>query len=119
MKHVSVRGLLAAGALSAIAALALPAAAQDQATKDTYLRYHQAIAVTAKCEEKVFNDVEQSHMATYIDQHVNNQIGAGERLHLIEQAKSNAYELVTKWGCDSDKVGEYRTLFEQELLPVL
>jgi hypothetical protein len=33
--------------------------------------------VTAKCEEKVFNDAEQS--MAYIDQHVNNQLGAGER----------------------------------------
>ena len=119
MKQVSVRGLLAAGALSAVAALTLPAAAQDQAAKDAYLRYHQAIAVTAKCQEREFNQTEHSHMASYIDQKVNNEIGAGDRLHLIEQAKSNAYELVTKWGCDSDKVGEYRTLFEQELLPVM
>jgi hypothetical protein len=119
MKQVSIRGLLAAGSMAAVAALTLPAPAQEDAAKDTYMRYHQAIAVTAKCEERVFNQAEQSNMASYIDKQVKNQLGAGERLHLIELAKSNAYELVTKWGCDSDKVGEYRTLFEQELLPVL
>jgi hypothetical protein len=118
MELIRIRTLLTATGLSA-AALALPAGAQDGGATETYLRYHQAIAVIEKCEEKEFNQTEHSHMATYIDQQIKNQLNAGERLHLIEQAKSNAYELVTKWGCDSDKVVEYRTIFEQELLPVL
>jgi len=119
MRQISIRDLLSAGCVTAVAVLAMPAAAQDQATKDLYLRYHQAIAVIAKCEERVFNETEHSHMATYIDQQVHNEIGAGERLHLIELAKSNAYELVTKWGCDSDKLAEYRSLFNEELMPIL
>jgi hypothetical protein len=119
MERIRIRGLVATGGLAAFAALAMPAGAQDDAAKDTYLRYHQAIAITEKCEEREFNQAEHSNMAAYIDQQVKNQLGAGERLHLIEQAKSNAYELVTKWGCDSDKVSEFRTLFQEELLPVL
>jgi len=119
MRQISIRGPLSAACLTAVAVLAMPAAAQDDAGKDAYLRYHQAIAVTAKCEEREFNQTEHSHMASYIDQKVNNEIGAGDRLHLIEQAKSNAYELVTKWGCKDPHVTEYTTLFDQELRPIL
>jgi hypothetical protein len=117
MERIRFRGLLTAAGLTAVAALAMPAAAQD--AKDTYLRYHHAISVTEKCEEREFNQSEYSNMEAYIDKQINNQLGAGERLHLIEQGKTNAYELVTKWGCDSDKVNEYLELFERDLLPVL
>ena len=119
MELIRIRGLLVAIGVAGVAALGLPAAAQDQAAKDTYLRYHQAISTVEKCEERQFNQNEYSNMETYIDKQINNQLGAGERLHLIEQGKTNAYELVTKWGCDSDKVNEYLELFERELMPVL
>ena len=118
MERIRIRGLLMVAGAGAVVALAMPAAAQDDA-KDTYLRYHQAISVTEKCEEREFNQSEYSNMETFIDKQINNQLGAGERLHLIEQGKTNAYELVTKWGCDSDKVNEYLELFERELLPAL
>src|SRR5262245_49918073 len=117
MERIRIRGLLTAAGLTAAAALAMPAAAQE-AAKDTYLRYHQAICVTEKCEARLFNQDEYANMEAYIDKQINNQLDAGERLHLIEQGKTNAYELVTKWGCDSDKVNEYLQLFRQELLIV-
>ena len=118
MERIRIRGVLSAAGMAALAVLAVPAAAQD-AAKDTYLRYHQAISVVEKCDERVFNQNEYSNMEAYIDKQINNQLGAGERLHLIEQGKTNAYELVTKWGCDSDKVNEYLELFERELQLVL
>jgi hypothetical protein len=118
MERIRIHGVLTAAGMAALAVLAVPAAAQD-AAKDTYLRYHQAISVVEKCEEREFNQNEYSNMETYIDKQINNQLGAGERLHLIEQGKTNAYDLVTKWGCDSDKVGEYLQLFERELMLVI
>ena len=118
MERIRIHGVLTAAGMAALAVLAVPAAAQD-AAKDTYLRYHQAISVVEKCDERVFNQNEYSSMEAYIDKQINNQLGAGERLHLIEQGKTNAYDLVTKWGCDSDKVGEYLELFERELQLVI
>jgi hypothetical protein len=116
MKRNWFFGLLAAGCL---AGAGLPAAAQNDATEEAYLRYHEAIAVTARCEDRKFDDTEHSRMATYIDQTVQNAIGAGRRLSLIELAKSNAYDLVMKWTCKGDKVMERRSLFDQELRPLL
>ncbi len=56
-----------------------------------------------------------SKVSTYIDKKINYEIPAGERLTLIEAAKTDARELVWNKGCDSDEVKALLALYDAEL----
>ena len=89
------------------------AAAQDQTA--IYSQYHQAIRAAELCRDMSLDPATWSKVSTYIDQKINYEIPAGERLTLIESAKSDARVMVWNKGCDSDEVKALLSLYDGEL----
>ena len=56
-----------------------------------------------------------SKVSTYIDQKINYEIPAGERLTLIESAKTDTRVLIEKKGCGSDEVTALLGVYNGEL----
>ncbi|WP_374385128.1 hypothetical protein [Dongia sp.] len=101
---------LVAGSVLGVAGLA---AAQDQTA--IYSQYHQAIRAHELCTETTLDPAAWSKVSTYIDKKINYEIPAGERLTLIEAAKTDARVLVWNKGCDSDEVKALLSLYDGEL----
>ncbi|MEX0808374.1 MAG: hypothetical protein WD044_06565 [Dongiaceae bacterium] len=120
-------------AAAAIAASTLTFSGQGnaQTVEDVYILYHSAISVADLCKDYQFEmhgtddpDQEwigqaQANMGAYIDAVVNNQVSAGDRLHLIERAKGEADAYIHEHGCDDPLAQERLALFEAELEPLL
>ena len=53
--------------------------------------------------------------ASYIDDKTDHELGAGERLSVIEGAKDDAIYMVRREGCKSDDVKELLALYDAEL----
>jgi hypothetical protein len=58
-------------------------------------------------------------MGPYIDSKVNHEIGGGERLTLIETAKTDARKMAAHHGCESDDSKGLLALYDAELAPLL
>ena len=101
------------------AGLAAGAARADEAQETMYKDYHGAIEAAKLCEDRSFDQPAHGKMARVIDEKINYGIGAGRRLTLIEQAKSEVYKLVWNKGCASAPVGRLLALFHAELEPAL
>lgn len=89
------------------------AAAQDQTA--IYSQYHQAIRAAETCREMTLDPAAWSKASTYIDKKINYEIPAGQRLTLIEAAKSDTRVLIWNMGCDSDEVKALLGLYDAEL----
>jgi len=89
------------------------AAAQDMSAM--YSQYHQAIRAAEVCREMSLDPATWSKVSTYIDQKINYEIPAGQRLTLIEAAKTDTRVLIGKKGCDSDEVASLLSLYDSEL----
>ena len=89
------------------------AAAQDRNAMDS--QYHQAIRAAEVCRDMKLDPATWSKVSTYIDQKINYEIPAGERLTLIETAKTDTRVLVEKKGCESDEVAALLSLYDTEL----
>ncbi len=106
--------LVAAAAILA----AMAAIAQDSA-EATYLQYQRAIHAAELCRrDRPFGTPEQTRMAVYIDGKIDNAIGAGRRLQLIEQAKAEVDKLADNDGCGG-KIAEILDIYYKELAPLL
>jgi hypothetical protein len=116
----NVRSCVLGAAIILTAGSAWPAQA-DEAAEATYVRYHQAIRAAVHClrNDVEFDQPEQHRMGAVIDQDVGFGVGAGRRLTLIEQAKSEMRDMVQKWGCKSDKLAPHLALFHEKLEPAL
>lgn len=106
----------------AVAGLASQSMAASGDATETYTKYHEAIRVAEICRNDHTNQGTTGYdistwdrMAKYIDTKVNNEIGAGERLALIEQAKSQAWTLVEKKGCASEEATGLLAIYDNEL----
>jgi hypothetical protein len=101
---------LVAGSVISSAAFA---SAQDQTA--IYSQYHQAIRAAEACRDFKLDPAAWSKVSSYIDKKINYEIPAGERLTLIEAAKTDTRELVWNKGCDSDEVKTLLALYDSEL----
>lgn len=110
-------GLTGLAALTLIAAA--PAAADDPAAESSYSAYQRAIHAAALCEERSFDQDAQERMSVVIDEKIHYDIGAGRRLTLIEQAKSEVGKTVDDKGCADPAVQDSLMLFRAELAPSL
>lgn len=108
-----------AAAIIALLVAAAPAAMAQDAVEAIYLSYHRAIRLVALCDDRKFDQAEHSAMARVIDERVERGIDGGRRLMLIEQAKTEARELMDRKGCDSAEGIEVRALFERDLATAL
>jgi hypothetical protein len=106
---------LTAAALVAGSVLANAGLAAAQDANATYSQYHQAIRANEVCRETTLDPATWSKVSTYIDQKINYEIPAGERLTLIEAAKTDTRVLIEKKGCDSEEVTALLGLYDGEL----
>ena len=113
----TVAGL--AGLAAATLALAVPVQAQDATAETAYSAYHRAIRAAELCEGRSFDQDAHNKMGLVIDEKVHHELGAGKRLTLIEQAKSEMGESVDRYGCNDSTVQESLALFHNELEPAL
>ncbi|MEZ5832786.1 MAG: hypothetical protein R3D05_16550 [Dongiaceae bacterium] len=93
------RKLLAAALVAGVAGTAGVALAQDSSAKWTQLQ--EAVRLAEICRGVTHDAATWRTLATKMDVMVNHEIGGGERLTLIETAKTDARVLATKKGCDS------------------
>ena len=97
--------------------LAGPAAAGPM-TNDmdlVYARYHMAIRAAELCRGVTAGDAIWRKWSSYIDQKTHYELGAGERLSVIEGAKSDATMMVRRQGCSDDDVKDLLALYDAEL----
>ena len=112
-------GLAVLAAALAVPALTAPAWADDAAVEATYGGYHRAIRAAELCEDRAFDQDAQAKMAGVIDEKIHHAIGAGRRLVLIDEAKSEVDKLVADKDCTEASVQEALALFHGDLEPAL
>jgi hypothetical protein len=117
-----------------VATWALIGAAQTLADDDTaveteYLDYHRGIYAAVLCEgagleQKGVGDPSAQQLATAhaslaqaISQSIGDEIAAGRRLHLIEEAKSDIRDLKQKKGCGDPEMKRVLDIYHTELEP--
>ena len=99
------RTLLAAALAAGTIGSAGTALAQDSAAKWTQLQ--EAVRLAEICRGVSHDRETWRTLGTKIDAAVNHEIGGGERLTLIETAKTDARVLAVKKGCDSEDVAAF------------
>ena len=100
MSNKFSRTLLAAALLAGMAGAAGTAMAQDAAAKWTQLQ--ESVRLAEICRGVVHDRATWRTLGAKIDAAVNHEIGGGERLTLIETAKTDARELAVSKGCGSE-----------------
>jgi hypothetical protein len=110
MKKSNWMAGLVAGAGLALMAVA-PAGAQDMA--ETYKNYHAGIYAKQLCTDTTFDQDEYGKLSEALDKKVNHELGAGERLSLIESMKEETKKLVKREGCESENVASLLKLYDE------
>lgn len=108
---------LFAGAGLGILSMISPAAAASM-TNDmdlVYGRYQMAIYAAQLCRGAPDDDAAWRKWSSFLDAKTNHELGAGERLSLIEGVKRDVTYLVRRQGCDSPSVKELIALYDAEL----
>jgi hypothetical protein len=80
-----------------------------------YARYHMAIRAAELCRDIKPGDGIWRKWSSYIDRKTNYELGAGERLSVIEGAKDDATVMVRRQGCTDDDVKDLLALYDAEL----
>ncbi|GAB2174627.1 hypothetical protein DLREEDagr8_01850 [Dongia sp. agr-C8] len=80
-----------------------------------YGRYQMAIYAAQLCRGVPDNDAVWRRWGSYLDAKTNHELGAGERLSLIEGVKRDVTYLVRRQGCDSPSVKDLLALYDAEL----
>jgi hypothetical protein len=91
-------------------------AQDDMAT--TWTKYQEAVRVAELCRYMKHDAAQWAKMGPYIDGKVNHEIGGGQRLTLIETAKSDAWKAARVKGCESDDAKTLLSLYDAELAPL-
>lgn len=118
MLKSSFVALSAAGLMTGLTmAWAGPAAAD--AMTDAWSKYQESVRVAELCRDMTHDAAAWAKMGPYIDAKVNHEIGGGERLSLIEEAKTDARKVAKLKGCDSDDAKTLLSLYDSELAPLL
>jgi hypothetical protein len=84
-----------------------------------YARYHMAIRAAELCRGLAPGDAIWRKWSAYIDRKTNYELGAGERLSVIEGAKDDTTLMVRRQGCKDDDVKDLLALYDAELAPLL
>ncbi len=84
-----------------------------------WLQLHEAIRIAELCENVTHDRDAWKKMGSVLDAKVDREIGAGERLTLIEEAKTDARLLVWRKGCDSDEVQSLAKLYDDTFATIL
>lgn len=116
-----MKNRIALVALALIASTWLPAVtrASDATMEPIWKRYWMAVAAEGQCENRRFTAPEYDAMTHVINSRVNNEIGAGPRTHLIDEAKSDVSDRVFKYGCQDQQISDLLNLYRSDLEPAL
>lgn len=106
---VTLAGAFVAGAVSV-------ADAQDTTSLS---KYYGAIRAYELCNDTQFDQDQYLALTRAINDQTNTNLSVGEDLTVIEEAQNEAWDLVFKYQCDSEPVGELLTLFQSDLAPAL
>ena len=98
--------------------------------EERYLMYHSAIRAAELCAGYSFDrhasdaDItwiaeSRSRIGAFMDNEFKYQIDVGQRLDLIEQAKTGTEMKIETAGCENPETVELLTVFEAELAPLL
>jgi hypothetical protein len=118
MLKSSFIALSAAGMLSAATlGMSGAATAQDDMAA-TWTKYQEAVRVAELCRYMKHDAAQWAKMGPYIDAKVNHEIGGGQRLTLIEEAKSGAWKAARVEGCESEGTKTLLSLYDAELAPL-
>jgi hypothetical protein len=118
MLKSSLIALSAAGMLTGVTlGMAGSAMAQDDYAA-TWTRYQESVRVAELCRYMKHDAAQWAKMGPYIDAKVNHTIGGGERLTLIETAKSEAWQAARVQGCESEGAKTLLSLYDAELAPL-
>ena len=111
------------GAAGLVLALVTGQAAAVTMTNDmdlVYARYQMAIRAAIMCRGVTADDAVWRKWSGYIDARTNHELGAGERLSVIEGAKSDVTYMVRRQGgCGSDGIADLLVLYDAELAPLV
>jgi hypothetical protein len=110
ISRLSLSALILAGTIGASAA----AIASDDLS-GTYSKYYESIYLSQQCRGTEIDAAGWKKLADYIDNKVNHEIGAGDRLTLIETAKTDARVLKQTKGCDHQSVQDLLKVYDSEL----
>lgn len=131
MRIPSSTGPIFAGIAAVILLSGAQRATADTGVEATFVRYHAAIHAAAVCEGRHIEQnsmddpdaskiaANQERMGAVINAKVMDEIAAGRRLSLIEQAKAEVDATVKSKGCDDPAAQDWLQLFHAELEPVI
>jgi hypothetical protein len=118
MLKSSLIALSAAGMLTGLTlGMTGTAMAQDDMAA-TWTKYQEAVRVAELCRYMKHDAAQWAKMGPYIDGKVNHTIGGGQRLTLIEEAKSGAWQAARVQGCESEGAKTLLSLYDAELAPL-
>jgi len=109
-----MRGFVLAG----LGILSFVTAASAAMTNDmdlVYGKYQMAIRAAQLCRGAPDNDAVWRKWSSYLDEKTHHELGAGERLSIIEGVKSDVTYMVRHQGCDSGPVKDLLALYDAEL----
>ena len=119
MRNKSVTALTVAVLLSGAALGRVGAAAAQDDAAATWTKYQEAVRLAELCRDLSHDSAAWGKMGPYIDAKVNHEIGGGERLTLIETAKTDARKMSLHGGCESDDSKGLLALYDSELAPLI
>jgi hypothetical protein len=110
MRRIALAGL--------VLAMSASTGAAGSMTNDmdlVYGKYQMAIRAAQLCGGAGNNDATWRKWSTYIDARTNHELGAGERLSILEGAKHDVTAMVRRRGCDSDGIKDLLALYDADL----
>ncbi|MDQ7250089.1 hypothetical protein [Dongia sedimenti] len=113
MRRIALAGsMLALTAGTAVAAM----------TNDmdlVYGKYQMAIRAAQLCRGAPDSDSAWRRWSSFLDDETHHELGAGERLTIIEGAKADVTYMVRRQGCDSAGVKDLLALYDAKLAGLL
>lgn len=84
-----------------------------------YGKYQMAIRAAQLCRGAPDSDAVWRKWSSYLDVQTNHELGAGERLSIIEGVKSDVTYMVRHEGCDSPPIKDLLALYDAELAALI
>jgi hypothetical protein len=107
--------LLAAAGIGLVALASAAGAAMTNDMDLVYGKYQMAIRAAQLCRGAPDTDAVWRKWSRYLDARTNHELGAGERLSIIEGVKSDVTYMVRRQGCDSGPIKDLLALYDAEL----
>jgi hypothetical protein len=84
-----------------------------------FAEYHGAIRAYELCNDVTFDQDAYKALERAIQEQTATTMSVGESLSTIDQAQSEAFDMVFKYRCDSEPVGRLLALFQSDLAPAV